>query len=46
MSGRGGVPSSSDEAQQPMTMMVESIRMGHVGNYLPLDVSGEAVSLG
>ena len=46
MSGRGGVPPSSDEAQQPMTMMVESIRMGHVGNYLPLDVSGEAVSLG
>ena len=46
MSGRGGVPPSSDEAQQPMTMMVESIRLGHVGNYLPLDVSGEAVSLG
>ena len=46
MSGRGGVPPSSDETQQPITMMVESIRMGHVGNYLPLDVNGEAVSLG
>ncbi len=46
MSGRGGVPPSTDEAQQPMTMMVESIRMGHVGNYLPLNVSGEAVDLG
>ena len=46
MSGRGGVPPSSDETQQPMTMMVESIRMGHVGNYLPVDVNGEAVSLG
>ena len=46
MSGRGGVPPSSDEAQQPMTMMVESIRMGHVGNYLPLNMSGEAVDLG
>ncbi len=46
MSGRGGVPPSSDEAQQPMTMMVESIRMGHVGNYLPLNASGEAVDLG
>jgi len=46
MSGRGGVPPSSDEAKQPMTMMVESIRMGHVGNYLPLDVSGDAVNLG
>ncbi|RBW48681.1 ribonucleotide reductase subunit alpha [Marinobacter sp. F3R11] len=46
MSGRGGTPPSSDEAQQPMTMMVESIRLGHVSNYLPLDKSGNAVSLG
>lgn len=46
MSGRGGTPPSSDEAQQPMTMMVESIRLGHVSNYLPLDKSGYAVSLG
>jgi hypothetical protein len=29
-----------------MTMMVESIRVGHVGNYLPLNASGEAVDLG
>ena len=46
MSGRGGIAPSSDEAQQPMTMMVESIRMGHLGNYLPLSRSGEAISLG
>lgn len=46
MSGRGGTPPSSDEAQQPMTMMVESIRLGNVSNYLPLDKSGNAVSLG
>lgn len=46
MSGRGGVEPSSDEAQQPMTMMVESIRMGNVGNYLPLDKAGEAIQLG
>ena len=46
MSGRGGIAPSSDEAQQPMTMMVESIRMGHLGNYLPLNRSGEAISLG
>lgn len=46
MSGRGGTEPSSDEAQQPLTMMVESIRMGHLGNYLPLDRSGQAVSLG
>src|SRR5690554_1084887 len=46
MSGRGNIPPSSDEAQQPMTMMVESIRLGQVGNYLPLDKNGRAVSLG
>ena len=46
MSGRGGMQPSSDEAQQPLTMMVESIRLGHVGNYLPLDQKGQAVSLG
>ena len=45
MSGRGGFAPSSDEAQQPLTMMVESIRLGQVGGYLPLDRSGEAVSL-
>jgi hypothetical protein len=45
MSGRGGIEPSSDEAQQPMTMMVESIRVGNVGNYLPLDKAGQAVSL-
>ncbi|KPP98786.1 hypothetical protein [Marinobacter sp. HL-58] len=46
MSGRGGMKPSSDEAQQPLTMMVESIRLGHIGNYLPLDRSGQAVALG
>lgn len=46
MSGRGGMAPSSDEAQQPLTMMVESIRLGHVGNYLPLDSKGRAISLG
>ncbi|PSF07119.1 ribonucleotide reductase subunit alpha [Marinobacter fuscus] len=45
MSGRGGIVPSSDEAQQPMTMMVESIRMGHLGNYLPLNSQGQAISL-
>ncbi|HTN33053.1 MAG TPA: ribonucleotide reductase subunit alpha [Marinobacter sp.] len=45
MSGRGGVPPTTDETQQPMTMMVESIRLGHVSNYLPLDTSGNAVAL-
>ncbi len=46
MSGRGGMAPSTDEAQQPLTMMVESIRLGHVSNYLPLDADGNAVNLG
>lgn len=46
MSGRGGIAPTSDEAQQPMTMMVEAIRLGSLGNYLPLDKSGNAVNLG
>lgn len=45
MSGRGGIEPSTDEAQQPMTMMVESIRMGHVSNYVPLNPEGQAISL-
>ena len=46
MSGRGGIAPSSDEAQQPLSMMVESVRLGHLGNYLPLDRTGQAVTLG
>ena len=45
MSGRGGMEPSTDEAQQPLTMMVESIRLGHISNYLPLNTRGEAVAL-
>ncbi|MDX1755378.1 MAG: ribonucleotide reductase subunit alpha [Marinobacter sp.] len=46
MEGRGGVAPSSDEAQQPLTMMVETLRLGQPGNYLPFDQNGELVSLG
>lgn len=45
MEGRGGVVPSSDEAQQPLTMMVESLRLGQIGNYLPFDRNGELVAL-
>lgn len=46
LSGRAGFPPSSDEAQQPLTMMVEAIQMGHVGNFLAINKTGEAVNLG
>lgn len=45
LSGRGGIPPSTDEAQQPMTMMVESIRVGSVGNYIAVNRAGELVAL-
>lgn len=45
LSGRGGIAPSSDEAQQPLTMMVESIRVGHLGNYLAFTRGGELVAL-
>lgn len=45
MSGRGGTEPSTDEAQQPLTMMVESIRLGRIANYLPLNARGEPVEL-
>ncbi|WP_417547930.1 ribonucleotide reductase subunit alpha [Marinobacter segnicrescens] len=45
MSGRGGMAPSTDEAQQPLTMMVESIRLGNIGGYLPLDQDGQAMAL-
>ncbi|MDI9244132.1 ribonucleotide reductase subunit alpha [Marinobacter sp. CHS3-4] len=45
MSGHGGFEPSSDQAQQPLNMMVESIRLGHISNFLPLNTKGEAISL-
>lgn len=46
MSGRGGQAPSTDEAQQPLTMMVETIRLGNVKNYLPFSRSGELLAIG
>lgn len=46
LSGRGGLAPSTDEAQQPLTMMVETIRLGNVGNYLPFSRGGELLAIG
>lgn len=46
MEGRGGIAPSSDEASQPLTMMVETVRLGNTANYLPFNQAGELVSLG
>ncbi|MDX1458605.1 MAG: ribonucleotide reductase subunit alpha [Marinobacter sp.] len=46
MEGRGGIAPSSDEASQPLTMMVETVRLGNTANYLPFNQAGELVFVG
>ena len=44
MSGRGGHAPGSDEAEQPLKMMVGAIETGSIGNFIAFDRSGQAVS--
>ncbi|MFT5782457.1 MAG: hypothetical protein ACI9EB_001850 [Pseudomonas sp.] len=44
LSGRGGVQPSSDEAEQPLKMMVGAIESGSIGNFLAFDRAGHSVS--
>lgn len=44
LSGRGGHAPGSDEAEQPLKMMVGAIETGSVGNFLAFDRSGQTVS--
>ncbi|AHI29448.1 ribonucleotide reductase subunit alpha [Marinobacter similis] len=46
LSGRAGQSPTADEAQQPMQMMVETIRLGKVANYLPFSRTGELLMIG
>jgi hypothetical protein len=45
LSGRGGFAPGSDEAAQPLRMMVEAIRGGRVGDFLAVDREGQLVQL-
>lgn len=45
LSGRGGHPPSGDEAAQPIRMMIEQIRGGHVARFLAVDRTGDLVQL-
>ena len=44
LSGRAGIAPSSDEAEQPLKMMVGAIESGSIGNFLAFDRSGNTVS--
>ena len=43
--GRGGHPPNSDEAVQPLQMMVEQIKSGRIAQFLAVDRDGELVQL-
>lgn len=45
MSGRGGHPPNSDEAVQPLRMMVEQIKSGRIARFLSVDAQGRLVQL-
>ncbi len=45
MSGCGGFAPNSDEAVQPLRMMVEAIKSGRVGEFLAVTRQGEVVAL-
>ena len=45
MAGRGGFPPNSDEAEQPLRMMVESIKSGRISEFLAVNPLGELVQL-
>ena len=44
LAGRAGQAPSSDEAEQPLKMMVGAIESGSIGNFIAFDREGQAVS--
>lgn len=44
LAGRAGIAPSSDEAEQPLKMMVGAIEAGSIGNFLAFDRTGQAVT--
>jgi len=45
LDGRAGVPPNSDEAAGPLRMMLESIRVGRIANFLAVNRRGELIEL-
>ncbi|HWS76955.1 MAG TPA: ribonucleotide reductase subunit alpha [Thermomonas sp.] len=45
MDGRGGHAPNSDEAVQPLRMMVEQVKGGRIGQFLAVDRDGRLVAL-
>lgn len=45
LSGHGGIVPTSDQAEQPLQMMVQAINSGNIASLLALDSHGESLSL-
>lgn len=46
LSGLGGVAPSSEVAEKALQRMVESIKVGTLGTFIPFDRQGQSVTLG
>lgn len=45
LSGRAGKAPSSEDAEKPLQQMVEAIKSGALGGFIPFDRQGDAVAL-
>ena len=45
MSSNDGLPPSSEAAEKPLQKMVEAIKAGNLGSYIPFDCEGHPVML-
>lgn len=43
LSGTGGQSPTTAQAEEPLQRMVESVKSGRIGNFLPFDARGEPV---
>lgn len=46
LSGRAGVAPTSEAAEKPLQRMVEAIKAGTLGTFIPFDREGQSVMLG
>jgi hypothetical protein len=46
MAGTAKKPPTSEDAEAPLKRMVEAIKRGEMGSYIPFDAQGQAVQLG
>lgn len=46
LSGRGASSPTPEQAQEPMRRMVESVKSGAIGSFVPFDVFGQPVRFG